>query len=83
MSKSEKFGRVMPDVNLLIVSLIAIVSVFSLLIVLAAIIKLITIIFPEKMEEEVEKDDAIYASIYTTYAINFPNMRITKIEELL
>ncbi len=71
----------MAEANLLTVSVIAIVIVFVLLLILASIIKLITYLFPAHIEKET--DYSVYASIYTTYAINYPNMKITKIEEVL
>ncbi len=71
----------MLGLDLLGVCIIAIVSVFSLLSILSLIIKLTIIIFPEKVQTE--SDQAFYASIYSTYATNFPNMKITKIEEVL
>jgi hypothetical protein len=57
--------------------LAALVAVFTLLISLAAGMRLITLLFPERADNEA----AMYAAIAATYQSVYPGTRITKIED--
>ncbi len=67
----------MPTPDLVTVCVAALIAVFALLISLAAGMRLIMWLFPEKGEDESE----IYAAIAATYRSVYPGTRITKIEE--
>jgi len=57
--------------------LAALVAVFTLLIALAAGMRLITLLFPERAGDEA----AMVAAIAATYRSVYPGTRITKIED--
>jgi len=63
--------------DLVTVCVAALIAVFALLISLAAGMRLIMWLFPEKGDDESE----IYAAIAATYRSVYPGTRITKIEE--
>jgi hypothetical protein len=66
------------DVGLLWVCTIAFAAVFTLLTVLAAVMHLVTVVFPER---RAAIDPAVSAAISTTVATLFPGARVTRIEE--
>ena len=71
----------MMEINLFMVCLSAFVGVFFVLVFLAIIMRLIMVIFPEKMEAA--PDDApLYAAVSSVYARIYPGTRICKIEEI-
>ena len=57
----------------------ALISVFMVLIVIALVMRLIILLFPQK-EEEV--DSAVLAAIASTVSKLYPNSQITNIEEV-
>lgn len=58
--------------------LIALISVFVLLGALALIMKLITVVFPERVAS---MDPVLVAAISTAVASMYPGARVTRIEE--
>ena len=69
----------MSSPDLLMICTTAFAAVFSLLCVLAAVQRLILIVFPDKTETS---DTMIYASIAAVYQSLHPGMRIGKVEEI-
>jgi hypothetical protein len=65
--------------DLIPVCLSALLAVFVVLTFLAIIMRLIILVFPEKPKDE---DQALIAGITSTINRFYPNMQITKIEEL-
>jgi hypothetical protein len=68
----------MASANLLIVCLSAFAAVFILLTVLALVMRLITVVFPQR---DSGVDAVVVAAITTTMSTIYPNARITNIEE--
>lgn len=66
--------------NLILISVVAFTSVFTLLIILAILFWVITRLFPAKADDK-NHDPALIAAISTTYNTLFPGTEITKIEE--
>jgi hypothetical protein len=66
------------DLGLLWVCSVAFAAVFTLLTVLAIVMHLVTIAFPER---RTTLDPAVSAAISTTVATLFPGARVTRIEE--
>ncbi len=64
--------------NLFSASLIALISVFVLLGSLALIMKLITVVFPDRVAS---MDPVLVAAISTAVASIYPGARVTRIEE--
>ena len=64
--------------ELLIVSLVGYVVAFAVLAALAIMMRLITLLFPER---EDSGDAAVVAAISTTYQALSPGTAVTKIEE--
>lgn len=56
----------------------AFLGVFLLLTVLAVIMRLIIVVFPER---ETKADAAILAAVATTYEMHYPGTTITRVEE--
>lgn len=69
----------MPSNDLLLVCLSAFVAVFSLLAMLAIVMRLIMAVFAEKI---VQSDSAYVAAIASVTTTLFPGTKITKIEEI-
>jgi len=69
----------MPEPNLILVCAVAFATVLTLLSILAGLIHLITLMFPEK---EKESDDAVIAAINTAVSTSIPGARVTNIEEI-
>lgn len=65
-----------PDI--LTICIVAFTGVFIVLLVLAIVMHLMIRIFPEKETT----DNAMFAAIYTSYNLNYPGHKITKIEEV-
>lgn len=65
--------------ELLIICLSAFIAVFVLLAILALIMRLIIIIFPEKL---LGSDAAMVAAVSSVAQAAFPGMKITKVEEI-
>lgn len=65
--------------ELLIICLSALISVFVLLAVLALVMRLIIVFFPEKLAAT---DAALVAAVMTTAQAAFPGMKVTKVEEI-
>ncbi|MGB6032958.1 MAG: hypothetical protein WBG01_04785 [Bacteroidota bacterium] len=63
--------------DLVTVCFAALIAVFALLVSLAVGMRLITWLFPEREDEDLE----MYAAIAATYTSVYPGTRITKIEE--
>ena len=68
----------MDATNLFSACLIALISVFSLLGLLAVIMEMITALFPNR---ERALDPVLVAAISTTVASVYPGARVTRIEE--
>ncbi len=68
----------MESANLLIVCASAFAAVFLLLSVLALVMRLITVVFPQR---DSGTDAVVVAAITTTMSTIYPNARITNIEE--
>ena len=68
----------MPSQNLLIISSIAFLFVFAILALLAVIMRLIIIIFPEK---KILTDSAVLAAVSGAVLSFFPGTKISKVEE--
>ncbi len=62
----------------LLTSIVALLTVFIVLTVLAILIRILTLVFPEKFSDD---DPAIIAAISSHYRSNYPQTKITKIEE--
>ena len=70
----------MPTPDLISICASSFLAVFLLLSVLALIMRLILIVFPDK---EVDKADPAYVgAIATVYQTLYPGTRITKVEEI-
>ncbi len=69
----------MASTDLLVICAVAFITVFVILIVLAVIMRLIIIVFPEKVDGF---DAAILSVMASTYQTIYPNTKITKIEEV-
>jgi hypothetical protein len=68
----------MTEPDLLSISIVAFVAVFSLLSVLAIVMRLLTTIFPGETDRG---DAAVYAAISSAASRAFPGTRVTRIEE--
>jgi len=69
----------MGSLNLMVVCTSAFVAVFLLLSVLALVMKLIIVVFPQRMAGT---DTAVVAALATVVSSVYPNTNITKIEEI-
>jgi hypothetical protein len=68
----------MQSVELVVICGVAFLMVFVILMLLAAIMKLITLIFPEKAAVS---DSAMIAAIGAAVQTVFPGTKLTKVEE--
>lgn len=68
----------MEEYNLLMICFSALIAVFALLGTLAIVMKILTGLFPEKVDGI---DSAVLAAIHSAYAVVAPGARITSIEE--
>ena len=68
----------MAESNVIFVCLSAFIAVFVLLSFIAAIIRVILAVFPEKTSSA---DAALLAAVSTTYQSIYPGTQITKLEE--
>ena len=62
----------------LLTSIIALLTVFIVLTVLAILIRILTSVFPQKFSDD---DPAVIAAISSHYSNNYPQTKITRIEE--
>jgi len=69
----------MEQTNLLTICLSAFAAVFVLLTFLSALMRLIIMIFPQKISDT---DTAVLAAAITTVSSIYPGTRVTKIEEI-
>jgi hypothetical protein len=69
----------MESINLLVICALAFGAVFILLIVLAAVMRLILSVFPERMRES---DSALIAAVTSLASTLYPGTLITKVEEI-
>ena len=69
----------MPSIELLLICLSAIVTVFALLSLLALVMRLIIAVFPEKVADT---DSAYLAAIASVISTIYPQTKITKVEEI-
>ena len=69
----------MESLDLLAICVSAFIGVFLLLAVLALVMRLITVLFPEK---EAVSDAAMIAAVSTVLQTLYPGTKITKVEEL-
>ena len=65
--------------NLLIICISAYVAVFLLLAFLATIMKILTVVFPKKLEG---LEPAIVAALTAAATYAFPGTKVTKVEEI-
>jgi len=68
----------MVNSEFLLTSIVAILTVFTVLTVLAILIRILTSVFPQKFSDD---DPAFIAAISSHYSSNYPQTKITKIEE--
>lgn len=68
----------MTEPDLLTISVFAFSAVFLLLALLAALMRLLTALFPHRAEAP---DDAVVAGITAAAAAAYPGTRVTRIEE--
>jgi hypothetical protein len=69
----------MNEPNLLVLSAMAFLAVFLLLSLLAFLMYLLTILFPERSDEG--PDPALLAAVSSAAAAAFPGMKVTHIQE--
>ncbi|MFT4590283.1 MAG: hypothetical protein ACI9VS_004338 [Candidatus Binatia bacterium] len=69
----------MEDPNLVVICAWAFAAVLILLSVLATLIHIITLVFPEKTDET---DQAVLAAIHTAVSTTIPGAKVTNIEEI-
>ena len=69
----------MESINLLVICALAFGAVFVLLVVLAAVMRLILSVFPERVEES---DTALIAAVTSLASTLYPGILITKVEEI-
>ena len=69
----------MEQVDLWMICLVAFAAVFTLLAVLAILMRLAVALFPKK---DAQTDAALYAAISTAYGSLYPGTQVTRIEEL-
>ena len=69
----------MEDPNLVVICAWAFAAVLILLSVLATLIHIITLVFPEKTDET---DKAVLAAIHTAVSTTIPGAEVTNIEEI-
>jgi hypothetical protein len=69
----------MNEPNLLTISVIAFIAVFTLLSVLAVVMHALTLLFPEKADEY---DAALLSAVVTAAAAAYPGLRVTHVEEI-
>jgi hypothetical protein len=69
----------MNEPNLLTISVLAFIAVFTLLSVLAVVMHALTVLFPEKGDEY---DAALLSAVVTAAAVAYPGMRVTHVEEI-
>ncbi len=62
----------------LLTSIVALLTVFIVLTVLAVLIRILTSVFPQKYSDD---DPAVIAAISLHYRSNYPQTKISKIEE--
>jgi len=70
------------QLNLLMMCIASFTAVFCVLAFLAIAMRLIIILFPEKVIEAGGDDAAIYAAITSTYARLYPGTKVTGIKEI-
>ena len=68
----------MNSVDLLTVSTVGYIIAFAVLAALAVMMRLITVLFPERKDRG---DAAVIAAVTTTYQSLFPGATVTKLEE--
>jgi len=69
----------MESMNLLVVSISAFIYVFVVLSVIAIVMRLIIVVFPEKQRSD---DAATFAAINSVFNTIYPGTKVTKIKEL-
>ena len=69
----------MESLDLLLICASAFVAVFCLLTVLALVMRIIVVVFPQK---EASADAAIIAALASTVSTLYPGTSITKVEEI-
>ena len=68
----------MNSIDVLAVSTVGFVVAFAVLAVLAMMMRLITLLFPERKDSS---DAALVAGVTATYQALFPGVTVTKLEE--
>jgi hypothetical protein len=68
----------MAEANLALMCLTAFVAVFVLLALLAGVMEIIMLLFPQKA---LQVDEAHVAAITSTYSALYPGAKVTRIEE--
>lgn len=69
----------MASVDLLMICVVAFAAVFVLLTILALLMRVIVIIFPEKASTG---DAAVVAAISSSYQAHYPGTKVSRIEEI-
>lgn len=67
----------MGNEEFLLTSIVALLTVFIILTVLAILIRILTSVFPQKFSDD---DPAVIAAISSHYRSNYPQTKIVKIE---
>ena len=70
------------QLNLLMMCIASFTAVFCVLAFLAITMRLIIIVFPEKVVDAGGDDAVIYAAITSTYARLYPGTKVTNIKEI-
>lgn len=68
-------------INFITLCAVALVTVFAILTILALLIRFLVVAFPQKRAEDSD-DPALYAAVAAALKSAYPNMAITKIEEI-
>ena len=70
------------QLNLMMMCIASFTAVFCVLAFLAIAMRLIMVIFPEKVIEAGGDDAAIYAAITSTYSRLYPGTKVSSIKEI-
>jgi hypothetical protein len=68
------------EVNLLVICLAAFVSVFLLLSLLAAVMRVLIVVYPEQVAGGT--DAAVLAAVTSAVTAAYPGTKVTKVEEI-
>lgn len=71
----------MDSYQLLFVCVSSLLAVFVLLAFLAAAMRILVAVFPDKLAKLAGSDAALLAAVTTAVASKYPGMRVTRVEE--